>query len=511
MKVFKTSQIREIDEFTIKNEPILSVDLMERAALGCVKWFEKNIDREKPVAVFTGPGNNGGDGWAIARLLADRFYQAITVFQLQISRIISQDSEINRQRLISQGTVPIFEIGSLADIPQISPDTIIVDALFGAGLSRPLEGFSADLVNHLNNSGCTIISIDIPSGLMGEDNSGNPVQGIIRANVTLTFEFPKRSFLFAENEKYVGNWYIIPIGLHPQIINSINTGYYYTVAADVSGSLMKRNRFSHKGTFGHALLIAGSYGMAGAAVLAARACIRSGVGLLTSHVPRAIYPVIQGAVPESVFSIDQADDYFTNGPSSERFSAIAAGPGIGVLEQTAAALENLLRAAAKPMILDADALNILAAHPDMLELLPEKTIITPHPGEFDRLFGKSASGYQRNQRQIEVSEKFGIIVVLKGAYTSVSMTDGHCFFNSTGNPGMATAGSGDVLTGIILSLLAQGYSAEHAAVLGVYLHGLAGDLAAEDQSYPGLIASDIIHYIGKAFIKTENHEISLQQ
>jgi len=508
MKLFETNQVREIDEYTIRNEPIASADLMERAAMGCVNWIEKNIARGTSVALFVGPGNNGGDGWAIARLLAERDYSSIQVFHLQISHIISPDSEINRNRLIIQAKVPVYEIRSIADFPQTDQNIVIIDALFGSGLSRPLDGLPAALVNFINHSGCRVLSIDIPSGLLGEDNSGNPEQGIIRASVTLTFQFPKRSFFYAENEKYVGRWHIIPIGLHPEIMAGKQTDLYYTAFEDISDKLIKRKRFSHKGTYGHALLIAGSYGMMGAAILAARACIRSGVGLLTTHIPREGYSIIQGVVPESIFSIDNSNLLFTTCPSTDKFSAVGVGPGIGVDPKTELSLESLFNFPFKPMVIDADALNLLALYPHLLNLLPEQSIITPHPGEFDRLAGKSDTGFKRNQLQIEFSKKFKVIIVLKGACTSISLPDGSCYFNSTGNPGMATAGCGDVLTGIILSLLAQGYSNNDAAIMGTFIHGLAGDLAADKTGQHALIASDIIDFIGTAIKKIENYETS---
>jgi NAD(P)H-hydrate epimerase len=506
MKVFSTSQIREIDGFTIRNEPVVSTELMERAAVGCLKWIEKNIPRETPVSVFVGPGNNGGDGWALARLLSEQNYAQIQVFQLQINTIISPDAQINRDRLISQAKVVVHKIVSSADFPLLDRGTVIVDALFGSGMSRRLEGLSAELVNFLNHSGCRILAIDIPSGLMGEDNPGNPVEGIIKASDTITFQFPKRSFFYTENEVFVGRWHIIPIGLHPEILESMQTDYHYTTLADVKRKLIKRTRFSHKGTYGHALLVAGSYGMTGASILAARACLRAGVGLLTTHVPRAVYPIVQSSVPESIFSIDRAEYFFTQCPGVEKFSAVAAGPGIGTNTKTEKALEALVKSGSKALILDADALNLMAVNTKLLHLLPENTILTPHPGEFDRLFGKAVNGYTRNQSQISLSVKHKIVIVLKGAFTSISLSDGRCFFNSTGNPGMATAGSGDVLTGIILSLLAQGYPADDAAIIGTFIHGLAGDMAAEDTGQHSLIASDIIQHLGMAFKNIEQYE-----
>jgi hydroxyethylthiazole kinase-like uncharacterized protein yjeF len=508
MKIFDTRQIREIDEYTIRNEPIPSVNLMERAAMGCVIWLKEKISSDSPIKIFAGPGNNGGDGWAIARLMADRGYKQINLYLLQISQIISPDSVINRKRLLEQQKVTVNEIREESDFPVITTDDVVIDALFGSGLSRPLEGMSVNLIKHINNFANRVYSIDIPSGLMGEDNTANPETGIIKATHTLTFQFPKRSFLFSENETYTGGWYIIPIGLHPDIIAEMHSDYYYLIHADLQCLFKKRRKFSHKGNYGHALLISGSYGMMGAAILAAKACLRSGAGLLTSHVPKSGLPVMQVSVPESICSIDKSKDYFTGFSKIQNYTAVGIGPGIGVSSQTIRAFRNLLNTCDRPMIIDADALNILAGNPEMLELLPENSILTPHPKEFDRIAGDSENGFRRNQRQIEFARRNKVIVVLKGAHTSIALPDGCCYFNSTGNPGMATAGSGDVLTGIILSLLAQGYPSSHAAMLGVFIHGLAGDIAADAVGQQALIASEIINHLAQAFIKFENYDLS---
>jgi len=342
---------------------------------------------------------------------------------------------------------------------------------------------------------------------MGEDNTTNPEAGIIKATHTLTFQFPKRSFLFPENEKFTGKWHLIPIGLHPDAIEEMHTDYHYLFHADLQHLFIKRRKFSHKGNYGHALLISGSRGMMGAAILAAKACLRSGAGLLTTHVPQSGLDILQIAVPESICSIDQSNDYFTGFPPLQNYTAVAIGPGIGVSPQTVSAFRDLLTGCDKPVIIDADALNIIARNPEMLTLLPENSILTPHPKEFDRIAGNSEDGFRRNQRQIEFARQHRVIVVLKGAHTSIAMPEGSCYFNSTGNPGMATAGSGDVLSGIILSLLAQGYSSPNAAMLGVFIHGLAGDIAADEVGQQALIASEIINYLGQAFIKFENYDL----
>ncbi len=368
-----------------------------------------------------------------------------------------------------------------------------------------MEGLAAEIVQKINTCQNTVISIDIPSGLMGEDNSENIAENIIQADFTLTFQFPKISFLFAENEKYVGEWEVLPIRLHPVGIAQTETSYFFIEKEDIQPFIPKRSKFGHKGTYGHALLIAGSFGKMGAAVLASKACLRSGVGLLTTQIPHLGYPIIQTAVPEAMASVDQHEYTFTEFPDLSQFSAIGAGPGIGQKSNTKKALCELLEKSQVPLVIDADALNIMAENLTWLEKLPENSILTPHPGEFKRLVGESANSYENIQKQLEFSKKHKVIVVLKGAFTSISTPIGKLYFNSTGNPGMATAGSGDVLTGIILGLLTQGIQPEKAAVAGVYIHGLAGDLAAQEKSQHSIIAGDIIKFLGKAFLTVETH------
>ncbi len=366
-----------------------------------------------------------------------------------------------------------------------------------------MEGLAAEIVQKINTHHNIVISIDIPSGLMGEDNSENIAENIIQANFTITFQFPKISFLFAENEKFVGGWEVLPIRLHPDGIAQTQSIYFYTEREDILQILKKRLRFGHKGTYGHALLIAGSFGKMGAAVLASKSCLRSGVGLLTTQIPHLGYPIIQTAVPEAMASVDQHDYTFTEFPELAQFSAIGVGPGIGLKSNTKKALCELLEKSQVPLVIDADALNILAENKTWLEKLPENSILTPHPGEFKRLVGASSNSYENIQKQLDFSKKHKVVVVLKGAFTSISTPDGKLYFNSTGNPGMATAGSGDVLTGIILGLLTQGIQPEKAAVAGVYIHGLAGDLATKEISEISLVAGDIIEFLGKAFLSIE--------
>ena len=502
MKLFTCAQIAGIDQQTMKLEPIASIDLMERASFKVADWLVQHIDHKKPVYLFAGPGNNGGDALAVARMLAWSKLNC-TVFLSDFGRALKGDPAINWARLEEQNQVILKKINSEDDIPEISPETIVIDGLFGSGLNKPLEGLAARIVQKINQSGATIISIDIPSGLFGEDNSQNNLSAIVRANFTLTFQFPKLSFLFPENEQFVGKWKVLPIGLHHEAIAQTESNTYFLTKEFISGKITKRGKFSHKGTYGHALLIAGSYGKMGAAILASKAGLRSGAGLLTCHVPQRGYEIMQISVPEAMISIDPSESVFSELPDLSAYSAIAAGPGLDKKPETCEALKNLLQANPEKLVLDADALNILSENQEWYKLLPENTILTPHPKEFERLAGPSTNSYERLQKQIQFSADNNVIVVLKGAHTSISFPDGQVFFNSTGNPGMATAGSGDVLTGIILGLLAQKYTAEEAALLGVYLHGLAGDLASAETGQYSLIAGDIINHLGKAFLHLE--------
>jgi NAD(P)H-hydrate epimerase len=401
--------------------------------------------------------------------------------------------------LLETGRVKISKIDEKSSLPVPDPGSVIIDAIFGSGLTRKIKGLAGRVIRHLNGLPNLRIAIDIPSGLFGEDNGENDQDCIFMADFTLALQSPSLSFFYSENQDFTGDWDVLPIGLHPAIMEELQSPYHYLTAPYIAGLIRSRKKFSHKGTFGHALLIAGCYGMMGAAVIASRACLRSGIGLLTSHVPRFGYKILQTAVPESLISIDESDIVFSGFPDLGGFSAVGVGPGLGCKSNSAKALLRLIESVNVPMVMDADALNILAEHPEYLQKLPENTILTPHPREFDRLAGPSENGFSRNALQIEFSRRHNVITVLKGAHTSIVLPDGTCYFNTSGNPGMATAGSGDVLTGIVLSLLGQGYSSRDAAIAGVYLHGLAGDLAVEEGSEESLIAGDLIDYMGMAF------------
>ncbi|MCF6332301.1 MAG: NAD(P)H-hydrate dehydratase [Draconibacterium sp.] len=513
MKLFTTKQTAKLDKFTIENEPIDDIDLMERAAMQITNWLIHKFSTEQKIYVFAGAGNNGGDALAVARQLANLDYLC-EVYLLDLGKELKSSPAINWQRLAGQNKVKCSKINNINEFPKIQPGDIILDGMFGSGLSRPLGGFASEIVQRINmlkvsrhptqnrvtTNNYTIVAIDIPSGLMGEDNSVNILENIVQADYTLTFQFPKISFLFAENEKYVGIWEVLPIGLHPDGIEQTLSKFFFIEKEDIRKRIPTRSRFSHKGTFGHALLIAGSFGKMGAAVLASKACLRAGVGLLTSHVPKMGYSIIQTAVPEAMASVDQHDSMFTEFPNLTPFSAIGIGPGLDQKQNSCRALYSLLELAKVPLVVDADALNILSENRDWLEKLPENSILTPHPGEFKRLVGESTNSYDQIQKQIQFSKEYKVVLVLKGAFTSVSTPGGKLYFNSSGNPGMATGGSGDVLTGIILGLLAQGWTSENAAISGVYLHGAAGGLAVVEKSEYSLIASDLIEFIGRAFL-----------
>lgn len=499
MKIFTSAQIKELDKFTIENEPISSLSLMERAAQTMTRSITELWGTATPIVVFAGPGNNGGDALAIARLLADRGYQ-VTVYLFNISGHLSPDCAANKRQLEENKHIEqFFEVTQEFDPPVLDEQTLVIDGLFGSGLNKPLAGGFASLVKYINASPSKIVSIDTPSGLMAEDNTYNIKANIIRAYLTLTLQQPKLSFLFAENQQFIGQLRILDIRLSQEGIQKMDASYTIIEENDIRNSLLPRSPYAHKGQMGNALLIAGSYCMAGAAVLAAKACLRSGVGKLTVSSPKRNIPVLQQAVPEAVIKTGTEETIFAESIDTEEYNALGIGPGLGQSEQTAIALIAQLRRTQCPMIADADAINILANHRAWIQQLPKGIILTPHPKEFDRLEGHSADSYERLTKACNLAERLQGIIILKGHYTAICMADGHVMFNPTGNAGMATAGSGDVLTGIITGLLARGYQPKEACMVGVYLHGLAGDLAAAELGEESLLASDIIQYLPRAF------------
>ncbi len=497
MKIFSAEEIRLWDQYTIRHEPVLSIDLMERAATACTDWLLKQYPDTASFGIFCGKGNNGGDGLAIARLLMDRG-TAVSVYILEFGHKGTDDFQQNLARLHQ---LPDTDIHFIQSDEQLSPfphGQIVIDAIFGSGLNRAIEGLTARLVEHINQSGCEIVSIDIPSGLFTDRSSSGNLS--VHARFTLSFQCYKAALLMAENAASTGEVQVLDIGLHKGFYEGISSPLDLTDDTLIHSLYRPRNRFAHKGNFGHAILLAGSYGKTGAAVLAARACLRSGAGLLTCHIPSGGYNILQTAVPEAMVLTDFNSSFITKTETDlNQYDSIGIGPGIGQARETAGLLKEMLRTCQKPLVLDADALNIIAADAALLKRIPAGSILSPHPKEFERLFGASANDFDRMEKALEKADELNVVIVLKGHHSFIAAPGGRGYFNSTGNAGMATAGSGDVLTGILTGLLAQGYAPESAALLGVYLHGQAGDLAAKDLSQEALVAGDIIDYLGKAF------------
>ena len=494
MKIFTASQIHELDKYTIEHEPVKGIDLMERAAKALAAAIMEEWADSTPMVVFAGPGNNGGDALAVARLLADAGYK-VSVYLFNIHDKLSDDCAANRDRLVEQRKVQFTEISVNFDPPKLNADTVVVDGLFGSGLNKTLMGGFASLVKYVNQSPCQVVSIDLPSGLMCEDNTYNVNANIIRANLTLTIQQKKLSMLFADCQQFIGRLKVIDIRLSPEYIMQTEAKCRILEENDVAPLLRRRSDFANKGTMGHSLIVAGSFGMSGAAVLATKACLRSGVGKVTVHTPARNYDIMQISVPEAVLQLDKDDYEFSESVACDDFDSLGIGPG---------ALIGQISRAKCPVVADADAINILASHQAWIQQLPKDIILTPHPKEFDRLMGStSASAYDRLMRARQMAARIHGYIILKGHYSALCLPDGTVLFNPTGNSGMATAGSGDVLTGIITALLARGYDQRDACAIGMYLHGLAGDIAAKELGKESLIASDIINYLPKAFKRLE--------
>lgn len=502
MKIFPTAAVKRIDAYTIENEPISSIMLMERAAAALTRAILGRYP-QGAFAVFAGQGNNGGDALAVARMLAVAGH-TVDVWVVAPTERLSPDCAANLQSLQAMAAGGLFSLalhnaGSSFAPPQIEAGTVVIDGLFGSGLTRPVEGLYATVINFINSLPNEVVAIDIPSGLMGEDNSCNNYSNIVKATVTYTLQFPKLSMLFAENAPYVGEFETLDISLSKEAMDKEPTPYSITTAATVEPLLPRRSKHAHKGCFGRALLVAGSEGMAGASVLAARAALRSGVGLLTLCVPRCNNTIVQRSVPEAMTILSSTESYISTMPATDKYTAVAVGPGLGQAQATEEALLALIDSCRVPMVVDADALNILSRNKAFLARLPQGSIITPHIGEFSRLAGECSNSYERLQLAVKLACENNICIVLKGAYSAVITPQGNLFFNTTGNPGMATGGSGDTLTGILLALLARGMEAPSAARLGVYIHGLAGDIAARKVGETALIASDIVDSLPAAW------------
>jgi len=494
MNILSARQTRDADRYTIENEPISSLDLMERASTAFKDWFINQFDATNHVLIVAGTGNNGGDALVISRLLYESGYK-VTTLVIRGGVPESEDFTKNYRRLSDLMTIQ--EISNLSDFTNLDDIEVVVEGIFGSGLSRPLEGLYLEVVEYLNSQGKVMVSIDIPSGLFADEHTED---ASIEADYTVSFQRPKLSFLMAENESAVGQWTTVDIGLDEEYIASLASDYVMISREMVQGFIKKRKRHSHKGTFGKAMMISGSLGKVGAAVLTSRAAIRSGLGLLTVHAPSCGYEILQTSVPEAMVSVDSGQEFLESFPPLEAYDVVGIGPGIGTETQTQKMVGKLLNSVSNPMVIDADALNILSMNKKWIQEIPEGSILTPHVKEFERISGTAENDFERLKKAREFSSDYNVIIVLKGAFSAICCPEGKVFFNSSGNPGMATGGSGDALTGILMGLLAQNrYSSQQAAILGVYLHGLAGDFSADRLGKESLIASDIIDALPNAF------------
>src|SRR6187401_24167 len=500
MKILKADQIRSWDQYTIEHEPVASIDLMERAATKCFEWLDGHGWLVDPFKVFCGKGNNGGDGLAIARMLAIGGCK-VSVYILEFGHRGTEDFQTNLAKLHLYPSIDIHFVQDENNFHPLAKETVVIDALFGSGLTRPSDGITSGLIDHINNSGCTVIAIDVPSGMSVDQSSkGNK---IVNANYTLSFQCYKLAFLVAENAAFIGDVVILDIGLLPEFLASMENDLELIDRSIIRSIYKPRNRFAHKGNFGHAVIIAGSYGKIGAAVLSAKACLRSGVGLLTCFIPKCGYEILQTSVSEAMVMTDANSSIITKIDDDVlKYDSIGIGPGLGTASETRAAVKDLLSVYKKPIVLDADALNGLSMEKTLLSL-PPGSILTPHPKEFERLFGECKSDFERIEKALQHAKLLNCSIVLKGHHTFIATASGKGYFNNTGNAGMATAGTGDVLTGVITGLLAQNYSSENASILAVYLHGLAGDIAVNEFSQEAMIAGDIIDNLGNAFKQLE--------
>ena len=510
MKIFSASQIKAWDAYTIQNEPIKSIDLMERAAIACFNWISGRFDKSHTFKVFCGSGNNGGDGLAIARLLIKKGYR-VFVYIVGTKSTGSVDFYTNLERLRHIST-EIHVIENENAFPEFIND-IIIDAVFGTGLNKKPRGVFASLIKYINASNQKVISIDVPSGLFIDKNSPKNESNenadeekeyllqntpIIKADYTLSFQNQKLAFLMSENESFTGEVVLLDIQLNKEFEEKEHANFEFVDKYLIRNLYIPRTPFANKGNYGYACLLAGSKGMMGAAVLSSKACLRSGVGKLTCYTCDKGYEIMQVSVPEAMCKTF-GNTFIKDVKGIKDFNVIGVGPGIGLHPSHKILLKSLFKKFQRPMVIDADALNVLSENPSLFPLIPSQSILTPHPKEFERLFGKSATDFDRIQLALSKAKEFDIFIVLKGHFTFIASPDGKGYFNSTGNAGMATAGAGDVLTGIITGLLAQKYTSLHACILGVYLHGLAGDIGAKRRSKEALIAGDIIDNLGEAF------------
>ena len=496
MYILSPKQIAQADKATIKNKKIPSINLMEHAATLCFQWLHNRLQGQKiKIHVFCGIGNNGGDGLVMARLFYQHGYD-VHCHVVNFSDKRTEEFLVNYNKLKELGEWPNV-ITNEEEFPEVAYGDIVVDAIFGNGLTRKPEGFTKKLIQYINQSEAFILSIDFPSGLFG-DKSVEDQDSVIQSNHILTFQTPKLAFFLPENNKFVNTWEVIDIGLDEHFIESLQPTLHYITKPEILNLYQPRNKWSHKGTYGHSLLIGGSFGKIGAITLAVNGALKSGSGLVSAYLPKCGYEIMQVAVPEAMVEVDDdtALEFFNFKTNA---TVIGIGPGMGTAEKTALGFENFIKDNKLPLVIDADAINLLSENIQLMEFIPENSILTPHPKELERLLGSWKNDYEKLEKAKAFSEKYKVIIVIKGANTTIIY--GHSIFiNSTGNPALATGGSGDVLTGIITGLTAQGYPTLNAAIFGVYLHGKTADLAIQQNAYETFTASTILDYLPDAFL-----------
>jgi len=498
-KILTSVNMRGWDAYTIANEPIASIELMERAAGKCFDWLVENFNHTHHFLICCGTGNNGGDGLVIARLLDHAGYDVHVYFPMFDLNILSADARGNFERLN-----PLLIINENLFFENLkNKNTVVVDALFGTGLNKEVTDAYAKCIEQINQSTATIVSIDIPSGLFCDSATPND-SSKIKADYTLTFQSLKPSFVLPQTAAYCGKVIVLDILLLPQYYHNVETIYFTLEENDIVGFLKPRSPFSHKGTYGHALLIGGSYGKAGAIILAATACMRSGVGL-TSIItdPECIIP-IQSSISEAMCIINGYEKIVVDG-TVDSYDVIGIGPGLNICDSTIKIVEHIFKNYSKQIVVDADGINLISANKFLLECIPPNVISTPHPKELQRLIGTWNDDFEKLEMTISFCKKYNCFCVIKGNHSCIVNPEGQIVFNTTGNAGMATGGSGDVLTGIISAFAAQGYEAYQSLMLGVFMHGLAGDFAAAKYSQWSMIASDIISCLPMAFEKISAH------
>ncbi len=498
MKILSPDQVYHADTTTLKNQQINSVDLMERAGQKLFEWLDSWLQESKrPIHIFCGVGNNGGDGLVVGRLLYENDYDVI-VYSVNYSEGHSAEFDHNFRHFEKSTHQKIQVLTSAEDFPNIKPNEIIIDAIFGIGLNRSPQGWVKELIQYLNNSNADKIAIDIPSGLFA-NSAVIDSDAILKANHTITLQTSKLAFFLPETAKYVGGFNILDIDLDAEYLEKVEPLAYVTTKADVQKLYISREKFGYKNTYGHALIVGGSYGKIGSAVLSTKAAFRVGAGMLTTFIPKCGYNILQTTIPEAMVITDNEDNFISDISVDFEPSAVGIGIGMGKNKASVEALRKFFSTNKAPLVIDADALNIISENSELLSYISNNAILTPHPGELKRLIGDWKDDYEKLEKVKNFSIEHQVIIIIKGAYT-ITVEKEKIYINTTGNPGMGTAGSGDALTGVITGLLSQGYDRLSAAIFGVYMHGKAGDIAAANFGQEAMMAGDIVQNISGAYL-----------